>query len=425
MNPKSRQSRAERRTQRPTWLPEPRPPHLVLDEVGGTAGYVLWMLLNDCGLWIGAAARAELFEPGGRDWAREGWPAELVDAFSVLRAASAAPELARAPDLAGAAASVWEWAEREGHHETGVQFAELAARLEPGSPARAVPAGRLCRRRGLRVRAAQWFQRATRLARLRNDEIGFATALLGWSVLELNQGNYLQAEAHLTRAYRASMRAGRRSLAGAAKHDLFALAATSGRCDEALVHLRDAARLYATHHPRLPMFAHDAAFLLNRLGHFSGALRVMERVMPLVQQVPERILGCATVARAAGAVRDRARFEAAAGEVLALSAADSEMVASSLAHVGQGARCFGEWDRAAGLAREALRRAEAWDDKTAAALAAELLRAVEAREPGDVEAVPPAGAEVEQIVAALLRRLERHTAPRDRRAVPPEKFPVY
>lgn len=426
MNVNPKQFRAGRGIERPTWLPEPRAPHLVLDEVGGTAGYVLWLLLNDCDLWIAADQRASLFAPGGREWAEAEWPAELVDALSVLRAASAAPELARAGDLAAAAASVWEWAERQGHMEAAVQFAELAARLEPDSSARAGTAGRLCRRRGgLYARATRWFQRASRLARLHKDEIAFATALLGWGMLEFNNGNYLHAEAHFLKAFRAAMRMGRRSTAGLASHNLFILAMASGRHDHAMERAFEAVRLYATHHPRFPILAHDVALGLTMQGYFSSALPVLVQTLPLVEQMRERILVLATTARAAGAVRDRVRFERVSAEVLRMAEASPEMADTSILHLAEGARSFEQWDRAAAFARRAAALAEESGNKYVQSTARTLLGALEQREPGDVDLVPDEGSSIDQLTASLLSRLRKHTAPPDGRAVSPEKFPIY
>ena len=426
MNVNPKQFRAGRGIERPTWLPEPRPPHLVLDEVGGAAGYVLWLLLNDCGLWIAAGPRPELFAPGGREWSEDEWPAELVDAFSVLRAASAAPELARAPDLAAAAASVWEWAEREGHKETALQFAELAARLEPDSSARSATAGRFCRRYGgLHARAAQWYARATRLARLQDDEIAFVTARLGWGILEFNQGRYLHAESHFNAAFRRAMRVGRRSTAGLARHCLLGIAVASGRYEVAMLQAFEAVRLYAAHHPRFPVLAHDVAFAIAAQGYYSSAIPVLVKTLPLMGVARERILVLATLARSAGAARDRVRFERAAAEVLRMAEADAEMSESSVFQVAQGARSFEQWERADLLARRALELAEQSGNGYIVSAARELIESIGERAAGDVDIIPEEGSEVDQLVELLLARLAKHTAPPDGRAVSVEKFPVY
>ncbi len=426
MNVKPKQFRAGRGIERPTWLPEPRPSHLVLDEVGGPAGYVLWLLLNDCGLWIAAEPRAALFAPGGREWAEDAWPAELVDAFSILRAASAAPELARAPDLAAAAAAVWEWAERQGHLETAVQFAELAARLEPESSARAGTAGRLCRRRGgLHARAACWFQRASRLARLQGDEVAFATVQLGWGILEFAQGNLLHAEAHFTKAFRRAMRVGRHSLAGPAKHNLIAVTATAGRHEEAWNHARDAVKLYVAQHPAFPRLAYDVALMLSLQGYHSSALPLIEKSLPFFTGRVERMTVLATLAGVAGVVRDRVRFERSVVEVLRLAEPTVELSESAFQHLAEGARCFEQWERAETWARRSIEIAGNSGNKSVLRIASELLDSILRREFGPEDAVPPAGGEVDQMVSLLLKRLRKHTAPLDRRAVPPEKFPVY
>lgn len=426
MNVNPTKNRAGRGIERPSRLPEPRPPHLVLDEVGGAAGYVLWLLLNDCALWVAAEHRAQIFAPGGRDWAQAEWPAELVDAFAVLRAASAAPELARAPDLAGAAAAVWEWAEKQGYLETALQFAELAARLDPDSSARSGTAGRLCRRRGgLHARATGWFQRASRLARLRNDEIAFATARLGWGILEFNQGRYLHAEAHFSVAFRRSMRVGRRSTAGLARHCLLGVAIASGRYDVAMREAREAVRLYAAHHPRFPVLAHDVAFAIAAQGYYSSALPVLVKTLPLMGVSRERILVLASLARAAGAARDRVRFERAAAEVLRMAENGAEMSDSSVYQVAQGARSFEQWERADALARRAHALAGQSGNGYILGAAGELIAEVAARAAGDVDLIPDEGGDVDRLVELLLARLGKHTAPPDGRAVPVEKFPVY
>lgn len=426
MNVNPKQLREGRGVERPTWLPEPRPAHLVLDEVGGTTGYVLWLLLNDCGLWVTAAARGELFEHGGRSWAEEAWPGALVDAFSVLRAASAAPEVARHADLATAAAAVWEWAEREGHREAALQFAELAARLEPDSSARAATAGRFCRRgSGLQGRAAQWYARALRLARLQDDEIAFVTARLGWGILEFNRGRYLHAESHFNVAFRRAMRVGRRSTAGLALHCRLGVAIACGRYDVAMRQAFEAVRLYAAHHPRFPVLAHDVAFAIAGQGFHSSAIPVLVRTLPLLGETRERILVLATLARAAGAARDRVRFERAAAQVLRLVEESTEMAESSVYQVAQGARSFEQWERADGLARQALSLAEQTGNGYIAGAARVLIDDVAERAPGDVDVVPEEGGEVDALVELLLCRLEKHTAPPDGRAVSVEKFPIY
>ncbi|HEU0013869.1 MAG TPA: hypothetical protein VFQ45_09300, partial [Longimicrobium sp.] len=167
------------------------------------------------------------------------------------------------------------------------------------------------------------------------------------------------------------------------------------------------------------------AFLIHTLGHYSSALPVLEKVLPLVPFQRERILVLASTARAAGAVRDRLRFERTAAAVVELAAEDSEMSAGALYHVAQGARSFEQWERAAELAARARRSAAARGNQTVAALAGALLSELQRREGGDEDRIPPEGGEVDRMVALVLKRLQKHTAPRDRRAVPPERFPTY
>ncbi|HEX8320627.1 hypothetical protein [Longimicrobium sp.] len=267
--------------------------------------------------------------------------------------------------------------------------------------------------------------RAIRLARLADNEVALATAHLGWGMLYFNQGDYLHAEVHFTRGYRCAMRAGFHGLAGSATHDILVVSISSGRYDDAMPQATAAAKLYTADHPRFPLLAHDVAFLLSRLGYYSSALPVLEKCLPFVEGTRERILVLATLARAAGAVRDRLRFERAAAEVVRLAAHSEEMSDMSLYHVAQGARGFEMWERARELGGRAAAIATRSGNKYILQAAPALLNSIENREPGDEDVVPPEGGEIDALVAKLLKRLQKHTAPHDGRAVPVEKFPKY
>jgi tetratricopeptide (TPR) repeat protein len=410
----------------------PRSELAVLRDHGGPLGVLLWQCLSDVLLWCAATQRAGLFQPRGPAHAEalaytlRDVP-ELADPVSELLQVSAMPELALAERVAEACEQVMRWAEQHGMKETAAQYAEAAARLEPERSSRCYTAGRTCRHVGDAGRSAMWFRRAERLARRAGSQIDFAIAHLGFGSLCFNLGRHDEAETHIEKAIRAALRAGRRSLAGSAAHDLMCVCFETGQLSAAEQQSRRALELYPARHPRLAVFAHDVALIWVRLGYFSSALMILEKVAPLLEGQPERILAMASLARAAAAVHDHIRYERASAEVLRLLTRDTERGASSLYHLAEGARSFQHQDRARAYARRALELANQWENRTVVALATDLVRSLDAQELGDVDTVPAEGSPVDRMTDELVRRLARlATARRGKSpaAIPPEDFPV-
>lgn len=417
---------------------DPRPELNLLQDHSGPLGFVLWRTVSDVLLWCACPTefRHALLHPPKESspdtlaYAALEAP-EIVEPLRVLRTVADIPALADAGAVAEACAKIALWAEARGMVETAVQFAEAAVRAEPDSSARAYTAGRLSRRIGDHPRSAILFRRAIRLARraqserIKYSEVDFAIAQIGFSKLLIDLGRSKEAEPHLWKAVRASVRAGRTSLAGAAHHDLLLIAVHLERWDDALQHAKQAVRLYKDGHPRLPLLAFDVAFMWNWRGYFSSALPVFEKILPFVERQRERILVLASLARSAAAVRDHIRYVRASNEVLRLAAHDSELAASSLYHVAEGARSFQQWDRAEELATRALDVARQRRDADIVELAERLLTALKKNEPGDVDVVPEEGSIVDAIRETILRRLQKQPAPAlSSGAVRPEQYPT-
>jgi tetratricopeptide (TPR) repeat protein len=282
-------------------MPSVRAPELVLTELSDDKGaFAFWRILTDIASTFGAAPedRTRLFHETTSP--ALDLPNELAPVANVFRRMwRQEPHLER--ELPETCATVWEWAELRGYSELALQFADAAARLEPDSAARCSTAGRLCRRKSERVRGTMWFRRAVRIARLGKAEIDFAIAHLGWGNLESDLGRFAEAEHHATKAFRAAMRRGRRSLAASAYHDLMTIAIHTERFDEAASFAANAVAFYRSDHPRLPALAHDVAFLWGKLRYFSSAAPLFEAVLSFVSLQVERVVVLANLARAAGA----------------------------------------------------------------------------------------------------------------------------
>jgi len=404
----------------------------VLADRGGPLGFVLWRSAADVLLWCEAdpAERRALFgvalfhEPDLVAFAIRQAP-DLREAIQTLWTVHTLPELADADAASDACYRVSRWAESQGIIRTAAQFAELAARLQPESAPRAFTAGRLCRRAGEVQRAAIWYSRSNRLARRAGSNIDRANAHLGLGNLEYDLGHHARAEQHFLKAARAALRNGRKSLAGAAHHNLVGVAYETGRVEEALQHLGIASEYYGADHPRFPVLAYDAGFFLLREGYFSSALLVFESVLPWLVGQRVEILARSALARSAAAVRDHIRYQRAAEAVLALAAMDDEGSANALYQLAEGARSFLYWERAEELAKRAFEVGRKRQDGITIQSAAALLRAISGKEPGDVDRVPPVGDPVDRVTQEIMRKLKKRPAPASGTGtVPPEDYPT-
>jgi tetratricopeptide (TPR) repeat protein len=419
----------------------PRDPRRELDllrDQTGPLGFLLWRIISDLLLWTACPAdeRGRLFRsspdrPGeALAYAALAAP-EIKEPLGVLLTVSATPELADPAAVAEAGYAVAMWAEEQGMKETAVQFTEAVARIQPDSSPYAFVSARLCRRLGDHLRSAMWYRRAMRLARrtqadgIRFSEVDFANAHLGYGNLLADLGRFQEAEPHFWKALKAALRAGRKSLAGSAYHNLLLVTVHREQWPEAIEHAREAVAHYKDGHPRFPLLAFDVAYMWCRQGYFSSALPVFEKILPWVENQRERILVLASLAQSAAAVRDHIRYVRAAKEVLALAAVDTEMTASALYHIAEGARSFHEWDKAEQLAQRSIELAQHRNNATVIGLAERLLEALTVREPGDVDLVPEEGDSVDAAREMILRKLQKQPAPElSSGAVPPERYPT-
>lgn len=403
-------------------MPDWYPLHPVLHEPGlAPATQVLfWRFLSDYRLWL-TLGRGPLFWGRGIGFWRGLYPDELSEALHTLEKIWISPHLVEDAKLAETCEKVWQWAEQGEHLQVALQFAELAARLDPDRSDRAATAGRMSRRVHEMARGTMWFGRALKQAVRSGNKIDKAIARLGWSALEREMGRLDEAEYHAIKAYRAAMRAGRRSLAASAAHELMATLSYQERFEEAWQHARNAITMYRVDHPRFPVLGHDVAVLWSKLGYFSSALPILEKVMPWMQRVDDRALGVANLARAASTCGDRIRYERAIREMSAILQAKHPVPASSIYNAARAAQNAQDWQRADPLVRLAVKRAA---EKNRPATR-RLLDEVRSRLPGDADRLPEPESDFEEFREVLLRKLARCAPPEPPEAAPPpERYPM-
>lgn len=316
-------------------------------------------------------------------------------------------------ELAEACEAVSTWAHQTWRPETAIQFAELAARVDPAHARRANAAGRLCRDIGLLQRATLWFQRGFRLAIQGRDPEEAVRAQLGYGALLQESGRLNGARAWYIRAARRAARTGRKKTAAETRHDLMALDAERGRFASALEHAELAAELYPLYHQRLPYLAHDFAFALLQHRHYREALTLLET---FARVAPERYLlpGLATLGWAAAGCGAVHRYEAMESRVLSRIAVDPRQAAPSLILLAQGARQIARWDRAEQHARNALDAAGRLDQPRYARDAGVLLDHILSRRtvPAPRESVGEDARRIARHLVARLRRWKPRSDPR-------------
>lgn len=396
----------------------PHPEHRLFLEADGALGYVLWQRVRDVRLWAslrGASAAGLFHRPTARqrrlsaEAAREA--PEIAEALSTLAALVTAPEKA-APGAVGAAcAQISAWGEARNRFEVALSFAEAAAAAEPDSARAAATAGQLCvavqadpAGEVMEVRSVTWLQRAARLARRGKDWEWYIRAHLRLGLLLYTLGHYARARRLYNRAGWMADWLGRQELAGKAHHDLAAIESHVGPYAAAERHVRKALALYPVHHPRLPYLVHDYGFALMRHCYYAAALQLLEAAWDHIPP-DNRLVINGTLARVSGGLRDRLRYEQAASRAVVLAELAEDGAAWAYIHLAEGARCFGEWDRAEGYAAAGLALAQRRRELDAQRVAYETLDAITARTPAPAALEAPQSAT--ELVALCLERLRK------------------
>jgi tetratricopeptide (TPR) repeat protein len=336
----------------------------ILREVGSEAGVLLWQSYRNVMFWATAepGERAGLFSADASrkrlaEVAAARLPHELVEPLNVFGALLAAPEDTPGDAVAAACTAIGEWAEEEQHGATALAFTQAAALAMPRSAGLALKVGQVARDRAEMARAETWFRHAIMISRQVGDWETYARAYIALGNMAIKRGSFPVAHRMHIKALRAARRKGLPALQGMAAHDLFVVATETGRHAQAEEYARAAFRAYGPHHERLPVLAHDVAYLWMQQGHFAPALEVFEALRPHVVGRRERGLTVVSnIARAAGGIGDREAFRKAWVEVNRLSKEPEVRPALGIAmlELAHGAASLGEWDRAEQAAGQAL-----------------------------------------------------------------------
>ena len=327
----------------------------ILEELEGELGGLLWNSLRSVTLWARAAAdrRAAMAAPEAAarrldEIAALSVPPAIATALETLALVLAEPGTVQGASVSGACRTVAEWANAEGMVGTALAFLQAAALARPDDPGLSYAVGRMARRHGEPTRAESWLQHAIVQARRKEDWETYTLVYAGLGNLYAERGNFPAGRRALTRALRTAQRHSLRKLEGESQHDLFAIAAETGRVREAERLAAATLDIYGKGHRRLPYLAQDLAFLWVERGLSGAALSVVNALRPHIRGFPERMLLLSNAARAAAGVGDREHFERAWAETEqeVPPVPFREGVAAALLNLAIGAEMLGDLERA-------------------------------------------------------------------------------
>ena len=369
----------------------------------------LYHAFRDALLWASTdpMERDGLFDPARCYEIEPGHPAaEPLSVLFNITSESARGDEARA---ATACEAISAWAGTVGMDAVEYLFAYLAARVSPGSHERAFAAGRAARRQGRFRDAEAFFRRTIALSRRVGDDAGYANGYIGWAIMEEKRGNLVYARRRFVSAWRAAKRGGLPELGAATRHNMIALALAERNFDEGQRHIASAYRLYGRKNQQLFRLANDAGGFWSTFGYYSVALPLFEAALPSVTRPVERAAILANICRAAAGLSKKDQYLEAWTECTKLDRDMGDSMPDIYMELCRGAQTLGYRKQARELAIRAIASSEARRYEGKAAMARELLAAVQAGEHREDAVDPPA--ELEAFAARFLKAL-REMRPR-------------
>ncbi|HEX8691695.1 MAG TPA: tetratricopeptide repeat protein [Longimicrobium sp.] len=328
-----------------------------VSELSADASVLVWRVLRSVLLWAAEDPyhRGALLDPESlREWEgrllTESYAAELRMPLAVVVGELARGDQAGAGRISWACLCVTDWALARRATRTALAFAEAAALVSPEQPRYAWVAGRMLRTFGRLKESGQWLRRAVRVAVRTGDWEAHSKGLNSLGNTFLERGDYRDAARMLQAALRTARRRRLRVAEGENLHDLFVVHFALNDWAQAEDYARSAFEVYRQiHHERLPMLAHDVAYLWISRGYFARALAVLLALEPLMVTAEDRLRVLTSAGRAAGASGERETFEHLWSEAWPLAnelGRQNRYSASALIELGLGASSLAQWDRA-------------------------------------------------------------------------------
>lgn len=327
----------------------------IVRELPAELALSVWQTLRSVLMWAAELPghRSDLFEPRAmQDWEAEllegTFDADLRDPLAVIVGELAAPQAADAEHLAHACLCVTEWGLAHNATRTALAYAEAAALCRPDHPRYAWMAGRMLRTHGYLREAEEWIRRGVRVAGTTGDWEAQVLGLNSLGNVLYDIGKYREAQRSQIQALRGVRKHALRDREGEVLHDLFVATAYVGELDEAEEYARAALDSYGPEHHRLAALAYDVTFLWMKRGEFSRALSVLVELSDHFREPHERVVVCASTARAAaacGAEDIHARFSSEAAS-LATESQTGRGVPYALYELGLAASSVGHWEAA-------------------------------------------------------------------------------
>lgn len=378
-----------------------------MDEVPEELGVAFFQWYRDASLWglTDPRHRAELFRIPRRDIVVPVVPERLHRAATTFRSLVVDPVTVSAQELAAACAVIAEWANSLGYAKTELAFARAAARANDMSTDHAFRAGRAARRNARYEEAQEWFRRAVALARRADDDAAYASAYLGWGVLEQMRGNNDRARRRFVKAWK-RVKGGRLpKLAAAARHYMIPL--SLGNLGEGIRHAVAAYKLYGSEDHRLAALASDTGAFLCDHHHYAAAKPLFEAALRHVGGSPDRIVPLSNLARAVAALGDREGFIRLWREANQRGSGYRETHADALIELAEGARTLREFRYADASLREAIAVATERREPGPLQRAEAVLAELHSKPPDTNIPAPP---EVSRFVRRFVRRLNKQQA---------------
>jgi tetratricopeptide (TPR) repeat protein len=304
---------------------------------------------------------------------------ELAGAFDTFRRVFEAPLAVDGREVAAACEQVVIWAQEQELRETAIEWAEVAAIVDPANARYANLAGRVTRNADEYDRAEVWFKIGLGSARENEDTIELIRAHLGYGTLCKLLGRVRCARNHLNAGANMAWRDGPPSLAAEAQHDLCAMLTVRGHLSEALERAQRALLWYPKTHHRIPFFAADVGLMLVLGRRFTAAARVLRNSLRHVQQPSARGVIMALTARAFAGAGEPEESAVLRRRVFKLLEKHTSLEPVTRWHLADAQRLAGNWDAAQAEAAATLAVAIDHNDREIERLTRYCLRLIDTR----------------------------------------------